>query len=321
MSSGARVTVEAPLPVEPARSLLTFLNALRGRIVDGTINAAPEYVATTPEGGEDQAPPPAMPTPEWSQGVQFVPDGCPTTGANYDPLCADDDADGPSTDTDGPGAVDPEDPNPVGLFDPLHARIGVDCSTLGDLNGDRARARALRVFQLEQHRLIAGEFWTGTQVEGASLPNDYLARDGHIEELAGGGPLPVLDAFAVLDARLAAGSERGVIHASPTVVALWTYLNLLRFDGAFVLSPNDNYVVSSPGYDGTAPDGTDGDGTGTHWAYATGIPNLRLATPRVTVDTDPDTNARRVFVDRLWLATFADRCVHAGTSIDLTDRA
>jgi len=118
--------------------------------------------------------------------------------------------------------------------------------------------------------------------------------------------------------------REGMIHASPAIVAQWTYGNNLYIDDEGVLRTyNDTPVAAGSGYIGRHPTGGGGLPAATatsDWAYATGPVEVRVeAEPRHRIEETLDRNDNTVIVysERYVLAEW-DTALQVGVLIDWT---
>lgn len=137
------------------------------------------------------------------------------------------------------------------------------------------RGRARRQLAATRSYQVARELWTGAEADDAGAPNRRLA-DVDSDVLTDDATSPT-DALARLEQGLAdcIKGARGVIHATRHAATFWAQLGLLRREGNQLLTFLDTIVIADAGYDGSGPDGqaaTDGS----QWAYATGMPIVRL---------------------------------------------
>lgn len=204
--------------------------------------------------------------------------------------------------------------------DSLVLWAGVACANSpSELTEGDARARQL--LDVDRHRQLEYEFWTGTALQAALDPTEegeirWLAQDGVATELETGTATPLTEALTRLQQALAdCGGGRGMIHATVRTAALWAGLGLLRREGGVLLDIFDNLVVPGVGYPGSAPDGTV-DATGdTAWAYATGIVETRLGPVEVNGGVDPTVNDVHVVAQQPGMA-YWDGCCHVGINVD-----
>ncbi len=212
----------------------------------------------------------------WENGFAFLPENCTGVGV----------ADPCESDTRETHAA----PDIV-KYQPFEVFAGDKCTTLQWATHD-FQARAQRLLLAAQSKAIEAEFWTGTLAASESWPNRYLT-DGSAVSMTTGANDPE-DALACLEQGLADcnNGQRGMIHATKTVVTAWDSLHLLRREGNAILTVNDTIVVAGSGYDGSSHAGA---ATSGHvWAYATsGMVDVRLGAIYLTPDpADADSFAQ-----------------------------
>lgn len=219
----------------------------------------------------------------WLRGATFSPESC-IPAEVLDAYC-------PSSDAKGTGNTR----NPNRLFSPFVVIQRDECSTYGFQSAEY-QDRARRALLVHEPKAIEREFWTGT----LNSDNPHLAQpnatDFPLTTLAGGAAQTAKLALALLNQAISdAGAGRGMIHASPLLVEIWSGQSaLLRYEGGKLLTANGNIVVPGDGYPGTSPTGTGGGITAaTQWAYATD-PVVVLRGP---ITVTPDTIAEAT--DRL----------------------
>lgn len=298
--------VDAPRPGEVRQSLLVASRIL-GRIVDGQLP-----VRTAEDIGDEVV---TQRNPDWTRGLVFRPGRCGQGGGQWVD-CGENEL----VLSDRPTNVD---------YKPTSAVIGVDCSSMAEIDRDEAGENALDLLNTAQHRIIAEEFWRGDTAAADGLPNASLATGG--VDLGDGETVPLIDALAGLEEALAGvgpagcgGGVRSMIHASPYTVTLWNNAGLLRFDGGLILTALDTVVVTGPGYDGSGEtDGYDGphvDPTGeTAWAYGTGLVDVRLGGAKIQEYRDPDVNTIEARASRKFAVVW-DLCCHVAVNVDQTQR-
>lgn len=184
------------------------------------------------------------------------------------------------------------------------------------------RGRARRQLAASLSYQVAAELWTGASAAAMSAPNRSLASvDSDV--LTAGATSPT-DALAVLEYGLGdcMHGARGVIHATRHAATYWAQLGLLRREGNQLLTFLDTIVVADAGYDGSGPDGQAAQ-DGSQWAYATGIPIVRLGPERTIPDGDDvgaalnrSTNLIEYRAERR-AAVGWDGCCHLAAELDL----
>lgn len=185
------------------------------------------------------------------------------------------------------------------------------------------RGRARRQLAATLSYQVAHELWTGDMaVAMAGSPNPYLASLD--SDVLTDGPTSPTDALAVLEYGLGQCTKgsRGVIHASRHTATYWAQLGLLRREGAQLLTFLDTIVVADAGYDGSGPEGQAAV-DGSQWAYASGIPIVRLGPERLVPDGDDlgpaldrSTNLVEYRAERR-AAVAWDGCCHLAAELDL----
>lgn len=254
----------------------------------------------------------------WESGYAYLPEGC-ASGGVIDPC------EGGTKDI----AANPDQV----VADPFAVWAGDECSTFGFIAGDaegRARRQLLatRQFQIEQ------ELWRGDLARDvAGTERKHLAHPDS-DVLSEAGALDPIPALACLEEGLAkaARGQRGMIHATRQVAALWHQSGMLRREGNLVLTINDTIVVAGAGYDGSGP-GADADADPvapgvTQWAYATTLVTVRLdevvLVPGANALQNPTLRAQMVNRDTNTIAVIAeqlaafdwDGCAHLAVEID-----
>lgn len=253
----------------------------------------------------------------WTAGFSYEPEACgeDATGA-VDPCTVHSKALTPPTSG---GSVDVE---------PFQIWAGDSCSALSHAARD-FKARAQRKLAACESNLIENELWRGDIARASGWSNKYLAHQD--SDVLSDAPLTPINALACLEQALAQCNcgGRGMIHAMPQIVTLWTHEGMLRREGNLILTINDTIVVPGSGYDGSGPQGAvDGDPIpatdGEIWAYATGMVHIRLDPPVVIPQTHDEalnrsTNTLAFRAERIVAATWD--CCHFAVSInaDLCD--
>lgn len=246
----------------------------------------------------------------WVDGYSFYPDDC-NGGHIVDP-CAVGSAD--STDTGQSTAISGIQPFIIEATD--------TCSTFGNPPEVRIE-RAKRKLLATRSRVLAKEFWRGDMAQSQSWTNNqYLTKTGFTQP-SGGPAAGYITALAELEQAIANGSpwQRGVIHATPYVVSYWISNQLVRAvpnPPGTLMTELGTLVVADAGYDGSSTAGM--HSVHLQWAYATGIPQIRLGEIR-TIEDDPQvvdrsTNDRTI---RAWqFASIAiTPCTRAGVLVNL----
>lgn len=247
-------------------------------------------------------------TERWEAGFAFNPEQCGESGrANPCGSTAREIADNP----------------PVIEVEPFYVWAGDRCSPF-DQTRDR-QARALRQLAASESFQLAEELWQGTLAQsetdpnGHPWPNAYLTSEA--SDVLSASPMSALDALACLEQGLGscARGARGAIHAPRQVVTAWDNGGMLRREGALILTIVDTLVIADAGYDGSGPYGPATDG---HiWAYATGLPIVRLG----PVDQQPKTERESIDIALNTIEYWAQReaavtwdgCCHLAVEMNL----
>lgn len=196
----------------------------------------------------------------------------------------------------------------------FYAWAGDKCSPF-ELGRDW-QGRARRQLAASLSYQVAFELWTGTVT-----PNRSLGHDLHSDVLTA-GPTGPTDALALLEYALGdcAHGARGVIHATRHAATYWAENNLLRREGNQLLTFLDTIVIADAGYDGSGPYGQAAV-DGSQWAYATGMPIVRLGPERVIPEDmagalNRGANTVEWRAERKAAAGW-DSCCHLAVEIDL----
>lgn len=132
-------------------------------------------------------------------------------------------------------------------------------------------------------KAVEAEVWTGAGID----TNRHLAQAVADVTVLSDTALSPRRAFAAVAAGLASANTGGpgVIHATPDVVALWSYDSAaLRLSGDRLLTVvRDDLVVPGTGYTGVGPVGHESATPPENqvWCYATGPVSVRLGTVQV----------------------------------------
>ena len=153
-------------------------------------------------------------------------------------------------------------------------------------------------------------------------PNGFLADGDNATDL--GNPGGAARALADLEQAMAEclHGQRGMIHATPTTVAIWDHLGLIRVEGGLLLTALDTIVVAGSGYSGSAPvvgsaPQPPADLSAAAYAYGTGIVYTLLGsiTPADEGDeasrVDHSVNDETVFVEQPVAAFWSGCCLLA----------
>lgn len=171
---------------------------------------------------------------------------------------------------------------------PLQVYADDTCSTWApDL--DERKQRAWENLTRHESNKIADEFWTGAKGTAAGYTNLSLVADATDLNAGTGTVSPTTLALAALQEALAQGlgdGQAGLIHATRRTVSKWYQLGALWYErdrdldfwtgDGYLVDEFGNIIVSSGGYDGSAPDGEAAATTTEPWAYATGPVIVRL---------------------------------------------
>lgn len=197
---------------------------------------------------------------------------------------------------------------------------GDKCSPFPAIERD-FRAFSLRQLQAALSYQVAHELWTGDRAaaDGLTTNRSLASIDSDVLTSV---PTSPTDALARLEYGLGdcAHGARGVVHADRITATFWGHLGLLRREGAQLLTFLDTIVVADAGYDGSGPDGQAAV-EGSRWAYATGMPIVRLGPERVIPDTmaqavNRTTNEVEWRAERK-AAVGWDGCCHLAVELDL----
>lgn len=266
---------------------------------------------------------PTFDTPESVQGFQYQPDSCGDQFVGASRVC-------------GGAFVGWENPAPrpdyVQYVAPFVA-AGQQCSLMGgEAEVAIVDARASRLLDQCETVGIARELWRGDVARAevlagdADFPNDYLTKADTLDELNGSAATALLEAFAWLEASLAACSCGGVamIHATAFTASLWFGARLIERDATGrLVSGLGTVIVADPGYDGSAPN-LDVDATNaTAWAYGTTMVDVRRGATFAVGDRstiDRATNDYLRYAVKPFAATF-DPCCHVGIKVNHDDRS
>lgn len=199
---------------------------------------------------------------------------------------------------------------PQALFDPFVAYLPVTCSTLGWADGElsdmaEAALNATLSFAVED-ALAEG---------GPSQTNPYLG-DGNLTVL-GGTESPEV-ALAYLEEAIGATGRRGMIHATPAVVAALQPFPVSDVQASTLITSNGTPVVSGGGYIGAVPDGEAALGATESWMFATGPVEVRLgpfSIPDLRTALDREINEVTFRAERPFLVTW-DTVLQAGVLVD-----
>lgn len=238
----------------------------------------------------------------------FTPENCGVSGTGPGTACAAGESK-PIPDND--GAVEAWD---------FYAWAGDKCSPWELARG--WRDRALRQLGASLSYQVAHELWTGDEASGMSAPNRALASLAS-DVLTDVATSPT-DALALLEYGLGACAHgaRGYIHATRHAATYWAQLGLLRREGNQLLTFLDSVVIADAGYDGSGPEGQAAE-DGSQWAYATGMPIVRLGPENTLPDegdmasaTNRATNTVEWRAERKVAVSFTE-CCHLAVELNL----
>jgi hypothetical protein len=125
---------------------------------------------------------------------------------------------------------------------------------MGGYDRPERERRARAVLTATASHQAEAELAQGVASSQGGVPNPILtSSDGWIDVIdATTGPEPPAYALSALEQSMALclHGQRGTIHATPAVVALWDAENLLHAEGQLLVTANDNVVVAGSGYAG-----------------------------------------------------------------------
>jgi hypothetical protein len=273
--------------------------------IDGPAPLAPVFSLVTAA----RAVPPDDAGERWNLGGAVWPYPC-GVGAPYNPC--EGTAGAPSVST---SALD----DPVTVL-PIAARIGFTCGTPG-LDLAEFRRRAMAAFVASESAVVEKELLEANEVAA----NPALSK-GTITRPNGNTAVSIRNGLAYLENVIAGTGRRGMIHATPGLVAASPDLSISK-DGSNLQTKVGTIVVPGDGYVGTAavPAGGGDAVTGVQeWVYATGLIEYRRgdvitvpALNEILTGVKRDTNDFTVWVEREYLVTM-DVCVHAAVKVDRT---
>jgi len=207
------------------------------------------------------------------------------------------------------------DNRPIVYQNPTVLNVPVTCSSFGWEAESWTEKAELRI-ELGASKALETEWWGGyknpfNQSLVRSTPNtdEAILNPGGAAAPAAVSPGIALALFAQALANCADGS-RGMIHATPALVARWLNLTALNSVpvsslvdelGENIAGPNvlvtpdrGDIVIDGTGYLGTGPLGQPPPGANEAWAYATGIVDVRLGDVEVFPETLAEALDRRV---------------------------
>ncbi len=264
-------------------------------------------------------------TARWEQGFTFTTETCDAPESWIIPC------NGPAAPV-GAGAAITENrgtDGPVTWY-PFQARASFKCDAQQFQSID-FRARAQRIYELGQSKLLESELWRGdaagsvaggTNISLAGGP----ANSANFVDVSTGIPMaaPGIGLRALVQAAAQSPSgNRAMLHATPDVATGWVQSGgVYRANGGRLKTVvGDHDVVVGTGYDGTGP-GVVAPVAPIQWAYVTSpVYVLKTAAPPEVLGVEPDSGMDRaandwtVIVQQTCVAYF-DGCLHAGAPID-----
>lgn len=199
-------------------------------------------------------------------------------------------------------------------FDPFAVYLPRSCSSLGMPSG------------FEEDALVALDATISFGVEQAlangvvGSTNPFLG-DGNLTILAGGAAQSPGVALSYLENAIGQTGRRGIIHATPAIVAALQAVPVGDVDDDDpLLTASGNYVVSGGGYIGTDPVSGATPGTTEDWMFATWMVEVRMSDMQLNPEDIADALDRELNdvvyrAERYVLATF-DSEFQAGVLVD-----
>lgn len=239
----------------------------------------------------------------WLNGVNFwqYPEGTPST---WDPC--DSGTFRTKAEGDGMGST---------RFDTLVAYLPITCSAIG-MDDDAVQEFFDRAeVALDATLSFAAEVLLSQG--NASSSNPYLG-DGNMSAPAGSTALSAGVALSYLEQAIGATGKRGMIHATPAVIAALQAFPVEGVDLSDLETANGTYVVSGGGYQGARPVGKPGPGTTEDWIFAS-LPVAAYLSPVVATTVaqtlDRSDNVLTYRAERALLVSFPDE-LQAGVLVD-----
>lgn len=201
---------------------------------------------------------------QWLQGVTFGPESCAAPVPLPWAMC------------DETPDLDDQEPRPdAAVWQPILLRGVDECSTLDGFRTAEREARARANLTATASWQAEAEFSDAVASAEAGDLNPHLtAAAGWVtaSTVTGGTAVSPAVALALLEQGMAEclHGQRGVIHATPNLVALWGETGQVTLQGASLVTLNDNLVVSGSGYSGDSPAGA-AHAAGEAWVYGTGL--------------------------------------------------
>ncbi len=256
----------------------------------------------------------------WELGFAFTPEACDEPESWVIPCVGNQTA-------GGPGASITENRGNDALLEwtPFVVRASFKCDTQ-QLASIDFQARARRIFELGESKLIESELWRGDAAGAVAGGTNLSLSQAGVTNLSTVGPVaPAIALRALVQAAAeTAGGQRCMIHATPEVAMAWMQGHGIKEDrnGNLVTLVGGHYVVAGTGYTGTGPGNLDPGGT-THWAYVTTPVHVIQGTDievlgeRRSDIIDREANDAEVIVQRT-AASYWDGCLHAGVPVNTT---
>lgn len=252
---GPPVVLNGPLPVAPARSLLTVPGVLQTDMTLDDEGNLVEKVVLDASGNPIRKD-------RWTNGVAVYgyPDGLPDV---WEPC------------ETGTFAVKSDESSfQTPDFGAFVAYLPITCSAFSlasDPEGFAERAEialdAIISYAVE-HALAAG-------VPPPSS-NPFLA-DANVDVLASGAAQSPYAALSYLEEAIGQTARQGMIHATPGAVSSWFTTFPMQENTSPLYTTAGTVVSSGGGYAGATPFGESAAGEGQSWAYATGPVRVWLA--------------------------------------------
>ena len=206
---------------------------------------------------------------------------------------------------------------PTPVFASFVVYLPITCSAMGMGDPDDFRDRARRTLEAVESFAVERALTQG--VDG--LANTFF-DDAAVALLNSGAAVAPEVGLSFLEDAIGETGRRGMIHATPAVVAAWGIgAGVGAEPGDWGLhSPNGNPIAAGGGYIGGQPSGGSAPAAGQAWAYATGPVEVRHAEVEV-LDIkdvlDRSTNDATFRAERAVLATW-DTALQAAVLIDWT---
>lgn len=201
------------------------------------------------------------------------------------------------------------DPFPQETFDPFVCYLPVTCSTI---SYSFIRERSLVALDAA-YSYVVEQALVGAISVGAINVNPSLG-DSNVTILGGAAKSPIV-ALSYLENAIGATGKKGIIHATPAIIA---QLNTDTFlDPDQLITTNGNYVVSGGGYIGAEANGN-APGAGQDYMFASGLVEVRLSPVSITdlaESLDRSDNTVTFRAERWVLATW-DTSLQAAVLVD-----